>query len=260
MNRRFFRRAGCLILTLACLLWAASAGAEEVRPYIRDDADLLTDAEEEQLYQDMLPICEFGTPLFWTTTDYGDYEELAEQFYHSKLDLREDGVLFVINMYARQLTVFSDGAVYRVIPRGEAESITDNVFRLAGRGEYYECAKSAFEQIWRLLNGEQIARPMKLTGNLLLALVLALLGVYLYIRGRYENKPDISAGGAALPVTAAAAAAFAAHTANTKTVMTQRKKTNISSGSGSGGRGGSFGGGGGFSGGGSSGGGGSHGF
>ena len=46
-----------LILLAACLGLTAAAGAENLpAPVIRDDADLLTPAEEEALLQDMLPI------------------------------------------------------------------------------------------------------------------------------------------------------------------------------------------------------------
>ncbi len=163
----------------------------------------------------------------------------------------------MINMLYRQLTIFSDGAVYRTVTRAEAETITDNVFRQAGRGDYFGCASSVFQQIRRLMDGEGIARPMKLTSNALLALVLSLLMLYLYISLRYETGSGSGRARGALPVTAAAAAVFAARTMNSQARMTRQKKTNISSGSG-----GSHGGhGGGFSGGGhSSGGGGSHGF
>ncbi len=186
MKRFGFRML--LTALLLCLMLAAGAGAEAARlPLVQDDADLLTAEEEEALVQEMLPLCEYGTPLFWTTRESGDFEKLAERFYHSRLAEGESGALFVINMRVRQLTVYTDGAVYRAVPPSEAETITDNVFRMAGRGEYYACASSVFRQIGRLLRGESIARPMKITSNLLLALVLALLGVYLYIGTVYAT-------------------------------------------------------------------------
>ena len=140
----------CLFLCLLfCLFLCVPACAESAEtssrvPVIQDDADLLSEAEEEALREEMLPICEFGTPMFWTTMEAGDYERLAENFFHSRLSLRESGILFVINMKARQLTIFSDGAIYRTVTDAEAVTITDNVFRMAGRGEYYACASSAF--------------------------------------------------------------------------------------------------------------------
>ena len=235
---------------------ALPAGAAGVVPLIQDDADLLTAAEEEQLYQRMLPLCAYGTPMFWTTTEGGDFEYKAAAFFHKYLKNGQSGTLFVINMKVRQLTVFSDGAIHRTVTRAEAETITDNVFRLARDGRYYDCAESVFDQILSLMKGEEIARPMKTASNALLALVLTLLAVYLYLSRRYEN-PKAGKANSALPVTAGAAAVFSASLANKVTHMTKQSVTDLRD---SGGGGGFSGGGGGGGGGGFSGGGGSHGF
>lgn len=255
--RKAFSALLCLLLCLLTACAAADPAGTGNLPVIRDDADLLTEAEEAALYEKMLPVCEYGTPMFWTTVEYGDYETLAKNFYVRNLGGGVSGTVFVINMRSRQLTVMSDGAVYRTVTDAEAETITDNVFRLAGRGKYYECAAGVFDQIARLLKGEQIARPMKTVSNALLALVLALLGVYLYVSRRYEARAKSGAGKAALPVTAAAAGLTLA-TLNSSARMTKRKKTEIGGGSSGGGFHGGGGGGGG--GGGFHGGGGSHGF
>ena len=76
-----------LILTgiLLCLSAAAGAEALQTLPYIQDDADLLTDAEEQALFEDMKPVCEYGIPMFWTTREAGDYESLARNFFHKRL-------------------------------------------------------------------------------------------------------------------------------------------------------------------------------
>ncbi|MBQ3705361.1 MAG: TPM domain-containing protein [Clostridia bacterium] len=262
-----FRLRGLCALLLCVFCLGCLAGAEDAAapiPFIQDDAGLLTAEEEETLYQDMLPLCTYGTPMFWTTEEaFINFERQADDFYHQRLGRGQSGVLFVINMGVRQLTIFADGEIYRTVTNDEAETITDNVYRLAREGDYYACASSAFSQVKSLLQGERIARPMKIISNALLALVLALLGVYLYIRARYETRPKAGKiKGAALPVTAAGTgAAFVASMANRSARMTKQTRTDISSSSGGGGGGGH--GGGGFSGGGgggSSGGGGSHGF
>ena len=249
----------CGLLLLFLCAGSPALAADAPQPYIQDDADLLTDAEEAALYQDMLPLCEYGVPMFCTTNQgTSNMEDQAERFLRQRVPLGGSGVIFVINMGVRQLTVYSDGAINRVVNAGEAETITDNVFRLAGRGEYYACAQRAFSQLSSLLRGERIARPMKLTSNVLLSLVLALLLMYMYISHKYETRPKAGKiKGAALPVTAGAAAAFAAVNLNRNARMTKQRKVDISSHSSGGGHGGGGGGGGG---GGHSGSGGSHGF
>lgn len=250
------KRLICLLTVLGLML--LSGAFADTAPVIQDDADLLTAQEEASLLEVMKPICEYGTPVFWTTNQSGDYRKKAENYYYRTLG-NSSGVLFVIDMSSRQLTLLSDGAIYEIVPTGEADTITDNVFRLARSGQYAACAEETFREVYRLLRGEQIARPMKLVSNILLALVLALMLVYLFISHRYENRYKIGKR-SALPVTAAAAAAFTASLSAGRAVMTRQRRVNLSSGSGGGGgfRGGgghSGGGGGGFSGGG-----GSHGF
>ncbi len=237
-------RGVCLALLL-CLAVCCAAGAENT-PVIRDDADLLTDAEEADLLAVMTPLCEYGTPMFWSTTQSGSDYELAATFYERQLG-RGDGTLFVINMGTRVLTIYSDGAVKRVVTSAESDTITDNVYRYASRGDYYGCASSVYGQIGRLLRGERIARPMKIVSNALLAVTLSLFLVYLYISQRYEQRSGASK--AAVPVSVLSAAGFSAAILGTEATMTKQTKTKISSGS-SGGGGFRGGGGGGFSGGG----------
>ena len=55
------------------------------------------------------------------------------------------------------------------------------MYAYAYDGEYYQCAASAFEQVGRLLQGGEIARPMKYINNALLALILAVLINYAII-------------------------------------------------------------------------------
>ena len=82
MKTRFLR-VFLLILVLTFLL-SAPVFADNT-PIIRDDADLLTDGEEQDLLTVMQEICEYGTPIFWSTTASGDAEQLAENFYHTQI-------------------------------------------------------------------------------------------------------------------------------------------------------------------------------
>lgn len=249
----------CLLLCLPALCAADGTDGESGNaPLILDEANLLTDEEEAELAEAMRPVCAYGTPVFWSTTASGEYRSKAENFYFRTLG-NSSGALFVVDMNQRQLTLLTDGEIHRTVTAGEASSIVDNVYRMATFGDYAECVKSVFRQVASLLQGEQIARPMKLVTCALLALAISLSLTYLYISRRYETRPKTGKVRAALPVTAAAAAAFTAVTAGGQAVMTKRRRTNISSSSGGHG-GGGFSGGHGGGGGGFSGGGGSHGF
>lgn len=142
---------------------------------LEDDAELLSAEERSQLAAQMQEITVYGNAAF-KTISYNMFSAstYARDFYHDSFG-QSSGTLFLIDMDNRELYIFSDGSVYRTITSSYADTITDNVYRYASRGDYYACASNAFEQIHSLLAGQKIARPMKYISNALLALILAAL-------------------------------------------------------------------------------------
>ena len=219
--------------------------------YMNDEQDLLSSSEEKELLDYMLPITDYGNVAFMTTEiASNDYEGATGDIYHNLFG-NESGVIFLIDMNHRQLVIFSDGAVYKVITKSYANTITDNVYRLAGKGDYFGCACEAFYEIGSLLIGNKIAQPMRHITNALLAITLSALILYFITRQvskqrSAETSEILSAIGATVNFS------------HGKSTYTRRNKVyNPHTSSDSDSRGGGFGGGGG---GGSSGGGGSHGF
>lgn len=142
---------------------------------MEDDAELLTDAECEELAATMQKITEYGNVAFKTVnTNSSSAENLARNFYRQKFG-SESGTLFLIDMDNRKIWIYSDGVVYQTITTAYANTITDNVYRYASDGDYFGCANEAFQQIFALLQGNRIAQPMKYISNALLAVILALL-------------------------------------------------------------------------------------
>lgn len=153
---------------------------------IDDRADLLTEEQEEALFTVMEPITKYGGVAFLTVdTNDSTAEGLARSFYREKFGT-DNGTLFLIDMDNRKIWIHSDGAIYKVITTSNAETITDNVFRYASAGNYYDCAANAYDQIFRLLEGERIARPMKYISNAVLAVILALLANFVFV-SRYAK-------------------------------------------------------------------------
>lgn len=141
-----------------------------------DDADLLTDEEEELLINDMIPITAFGNVVF--SSDYQDElytDQWAEEVLRYVCDRGESGVIFEIDMTNRQIYIYSDGDIYDTVTTSYAYTITDNVYRYAVDGEYYECAANAYGQMISLLGGKSIAQPMKHINNLLLSISCGIL-------------------------------------------------------------------------------------
>ena len=165
------------------------------RIVIADAADLLTAEEEAMLREAMLPVAQYGAVGFFSNPDSHAISDVSTWARRMYLDTfgEVSGTCFCIDMYSRQIYIFSGNEVLRTITTSKANTITDNVYRMAGRGEYYECAAEAYAQMARLLQGDTIPMPMKHAGNALLALTCALLVVFVTanlrtrIQGADEN-------------------------------------------------------------------------
>jgi len=146
--------------------------------WVEDEAELLTDEEIAELSQAMQGITAYGNAAFVTIDrNASSTEDFAGNYYMDRFGT-DSGTVFVIDMDRRNIWIHSDGAVWKVVTAAYANIITDNVYRYASRGDYYGCAREAFEEIHKLLEGQRIARPMKYISNALLAMILALLANY----------------------------------------------------------------------------------
>ncbi len=211
--------------------------------YIIDSEDLLTDSEEEDLIEDMEPITAYGDVAFESvyvshgTTDNYSHDRYRELFGGGS------GTLFVIDMGNRNIYIHSNGAIYRTITDRYAETITDNVYTYASKGDYYGCAAEVYREIFLLLDGRKIAQPMKYISNALLALILAFLINYLIVRRvAAAHKPKHSEIMNALTATCDISNTHAQFTHQTRVYDPPSKS---SSGGGGGGHSGGGGGGGG---------------
>ena len=143
---------------------------------IDDGADLLTNAEEKQLADVIQPILNYGSACFVTLNrNPNSTEDAAIDAYCRYIGGGNSGIIFLIDMDNRILTMQADGAIYKTVNKRYCTTITDNVYSYASDKEYYECAVEAFSQAAALLEGQRIAQPMKHISNTLLAIVLALM-------------------------------------------------------------------------------------
>ncbi|MBQ1468405.1 MAG: TPM domain-containing protein [Solobacterium sp.] len=249
-----------VMMITACFLPVSRIQAEtNYRVIINDQEDLLTDQEENMLRIRMDQMTAYGNAAFVTVRQFEDVGTYAKRVYREYFGT-DSGMLFLIDMGRRKIWIFSDGAVYRVINKAYANTITDNVYRYASREEYYACADHVFEQALTLLEGGRIAQPMKYISNILIALVSALLINFLFLTSeRKKEKPDVK------EAVKAMSTAIGVKILSEK-MLSQRKRKHYESSSSGGSSGGGYSGGGssggGFSGGGggSSGGGGGHSF
>jgi len=175
---------------ILCTAFSVSAKAEGDYGYLIDDgADLLTDAEENELYDAMLPICEYGNVMFVTTDydPYGTVEDFADAYYHDVIGT-DSGMLFVIDMDKRKICIFCDGYVYQVINKNKANTITDNVYGYASDGDYLGCASEAYRQAATLLSGGRISEPMRYITSVLVAIMIALVLNFMIVLSASKAK------------------------------------------------------------------------
>ena len=157
---------------------------------IRDDADLLTEEEEKDLYSHMLPVTRYGGAAFVTNGGYTkDTADYARERYR-ELFGKKSGTIFVIDMYNRYIYIFSDGRIYDTVTKARAETITDNVYLYARREDYYGCAVRAFDQIAAILDGNQIPQPMKHISNALISVAFSLVAVFIAANQRNRMKKE----------------------------------------------------------------------
>ena len=188
-----------MLLQLLTPFYAKAAGGPDFPCYtnsetgykaaVVDEEDLLNEEEEEKLSVQLQDLTQYGNALFLSCKQYDTDEtlEFAKNWYYGYFG-NESGTIFVIDMGARKIALYSAGANNEIIRREEGYVITDNVYTYASAGEYYQCAASAFDQVGRLLEGGKIARPMKYINNALLALILAVLINYAIISTQASKR------------------------------------------------------------------------
>ena len=156
---------------------------------IEDDANLLTNAQEQKLRDQLIPLTEFGYVMFKTTNtnDTSTPLRYIQNYYYSKLG-NKSGVAFYIDMNKRQICACATGGLDRIITSSKCDTIMDNVYKYASQKNYYECSVQAFLQMNRLLNGEKIAESMKYICNGIVAIMLSLFASYGFIMMISQNK------------------------------------------------------------------------
>lgn len=143
--------------------------------YIEDDAELLSQEEIESLAQQMQGITAYGNAMFKTIDEnYTSTDNFARAYYRECFGTAS-GTMFLIDMDNRNIWIRNDGRISKIVTNAYSDTITDNCYRYASKGDYYGCAREAFSQIEALLNGQRIAQPMKYICNAFLAVIFSLL-------------------------------------------------------------------------------------
>ena len=236
------------VLFLASSLQPVSALAAD-RLVVEDNADLLTSEEEEKLISDYSAITEYMDAAFVSTSHSPGTTSAYAEAYAIEHFGNEPAILFLIDMDDREIYVYANGRAQKTISKADARAITDNIYKSASRGEYFNCADEAFNQIYTKCEGGRLARPVKHITNALIAVLLGILINYLITvisripassrRTRGDVNVSVTRKMAAMPGIALAVPIVLS--------SVKRRKSSSRSGGGGGGGGGHSGGGGGHS-------------
>lgn len=184
----------CVIMfwSMSFFVYAKSFYKDSITGYeviIDDKANLLDNEEKQQLAKEMREILPYGNVGFVTLlqNEYSSTKECVKQIYWEYFG-SASGTIFMIDMDYRNIWIYSDGEIYKMLTNDNANLITDNIYVYAVNEEYYRCAKEAFFEILSVLKGERISKPMKYISNLCLALVSAFIINYLVIMAYSKSR------------------------------------------------------------------------
>ena len=180
----------------------SSGGDAAIKPYIQDDEDLLNDTSEAELYQEMLPLCQYGKPMFWSTDAKSSPEASAEwEFYRQHLGPGESGILLVINRNTRsssQLTICAEGEMYQRISQPKWQSLLSRASSVMKSSGAYTCAANVFQNTLNLFVYGSMQKPLYLLNRIVLAALLVLAGFFWYLRTAHmtnvqegDKHPDV---------------------------------------------------------------------
>ncbi len=125
--------------------------------YLIDDADLLTDYEEEELLLQIEKINSdnnISVVIHTTNETYGkEIYTYADDFYDNGGYL-EDGLIFVISMAERDYYTSTAGYLVDSLTAYDLEIICEDVVPCLSNGDYYKAFSQYLSQLELFLNGE----------------------------------------------------------------------------------------------------------
>ena len=181
-----------MIVFLVCLSSACTFAFAANTLTVEDQAGLLTEAQAAALQEDYAELTNYMDGAVVTVATYqGETSQVAEDYAIQHYG-NDAAVVFMIDMYNREIYVYANGDALKTISKADARAITDNIYKDASRGDYYACICKALDQILGKCQGQRLARPVKHITNAMIAILLGILINYLIAvssrRARYERR------------------------------------------------------------------------
>lgn len=144
--------------------------------YIEDEAELFTPEEEEEVRLSMQTLAiDIPVEVYTTENASGSTENTADRYFDETIGDGESGIVFIIDMDNREIYIWMDGEARQIIGDHKAETITDNVYRMASAGDYSGCAVEVMKELTAVWQGQAITEPMKHISLALISVAVSLI-------------------------------------------------------------------------------------
>ena len=167
-----------LLVLVACLSLAGAAAEEKL---LFDEADLLTEGEEERLHSALREISRTHNAQIIVGTVYdtqnGDIDYMVEALYDNMgfgYGSSHDGVFLLVCMDIRQYRILSNGFAGDAIGMSEIDAISDAMVDDLSDGDYAAAFDTFARRCDYYLNGYRSGYPFEFGKNLLIALAIGL--------------------------------------------------------------------------------------
>ena len=179
MMKRFL----ILLLTLAlCMGLAVSGSASAAAGIVMDDADLLSQAEEQALTQKLTDVgTAYNTQMIVATVASAqgkDPDDLVNDLYDSMnfgYGETREGVLLLVCMDPREYRILSNGYAGNAIDPGVIDTIGDAIVSDLSDGDYADAFEIFADKCDYYLNGYLNGFPFETGQNLVISLVVGLV-------------------------------------------------------------------------------------
>lgn len=154
----------------------------EEEAVVFDDADLLTDAQEDSLSEKLLKISNTHNAQLVVATiasmDGNDVDHFVEYLYDAMgfgYGEKHDGVMLLVCMNPREYRILSNGMAADAIESNEIKKIKDAIETDLTDGNYADAFDEFADQCDYYLNGHLNGFPFKFGKNLIIALVIGIV-------------------------------------------------------------------------------------
>ena len=188
-----------ILMSYLCALCMPVFANDEI--LIEDNAGLFSEDQKALLKEHWSGIQEIPDAAIVTSNSPGGSTSSFAENYAISHYGNSPAVIFVIDMRNREIYIYSNGSALNALSKADARAITDNIYKLASKGDYYSCADKAFTQIAARFRGEAIARPVKHITNAMIALLLSIIINYcivVFSRSSKKQKTAVDSEGRVL--------------------------------------------------------------